>query len=232
MLYHTSGTSYGPIHRKMMVAATGPQAFGSSQSYIEKYFLRALFKVPTGETDADADEQFREEFVRHDRATRAKPAIQEANPNRALATEAHRRIAQAIDRAPHLDQLNKIRSGDKWGPLFKGDLDVIEAVAPDSTALLVERYEKKRRELETTHEALVQTDQDTLLAAGYDAAEKGTQRLNDWWITLKGTGHQAKLKGVMDKHLKPLAATADSGGGSSPTTPRTPQSDPSPETFP
>ena len=56
-LYHESGTGYGPVQRTIMVPATGPQAFGSGMSYVEKYFLRSLFKVPTGEQDADADPQ-------------------------------------------------------------------------------------------------------------------------------------------------------------------------------
>lgn len=53
-LYHESGIGWGPIHRSIMVAATGPQAYGAGQSYVEKYFLRGLFKVPTGDTDADS----------------------------------------------------------------------------------------------------------------------------------------------------------------------------------
>lgn len=56
-LFHESGTQYGPIHRTITVPATGPQAFGSAMSYAEKYFLRSLFKVPTGEEDADAEAQ-------------------------------------------------------------------------------------------------------------------------------------------------------------------------------
>ncbi len=56
-LYHESGASFGPIRRKMMVQASGPQAFGTGMSYVEKYFIRSLLKVPTGEQDADADPQ-------------------------------------------------------------------------------------------------------------------------------------------------------------------------------
>lgn len=56
-LFHETGEQYGPVHRTIMVPATGPQAFGSGMSYVEKYFLRSLFKVPTGEEDADAAEQ-------------------------------------------------------------------------------------------------------------------------------------------------------------------------------
>jgi hypothetical protein len=52
-VYHDSGVFYGPIKREMQVRADGPQAYGSAPSYLEKYFLRQLFKVPTGDADAD-----------------------------------------------------------------------------------------------------------------------------------------------------------------------------------
>ena len=56
-MYHESGAQFGPIPRTIIVPATGPQAFGSGQSYVEKYFLRALFKIPTGDADADSERQ-------------------------------------------------------------------------------------------------------------------------------------------------------------------------------
>lgn len=56
-IYHESGVCHGPLTRAVQVQASGPQAYGSAQSYVEKYFLRSLFKVPTGEADADADAQ-------------------------------------------------------------------------------------------------------------------------------------------------------------------------------
>jgi|HubBroStandDraft_1064217.scaffolds.fasta_scaffold21533_4 hypothetical protein len=56
-VFHETGVQYGPIHRMITVPATGPQAFGSGMSYVEKYFLRGLFKIPTGEEDADGEEQ-------------------------------------------------------------------------------------------------------------------------------------------------------------------------------
>lgn len=54
-LYHESGAEYGPIKRTIQVSASGPQSYGSAISFVEKYFLRSLFKIPTGEQDADAD---------------------------------------------------------------------------------------------------------------------------------------------------------------------------------
>lgn len=56
-LGHESGTMFGPLHRKIIVVASGAQAFGSAQSYLLKQFQRALYSVPTGEKDADADAQ-------------------------------------------------------------------------------------------------------------------------------------------------------------------------------
>lgn len=52
-IYHASGAEYGPILRTVQVAATGPQSYGSAMSFVEKYFLRGLLKIPTGEKDAD-----------------------------------------------------------------------------------------------------------------------------------------------------------------------------------
>jgi hypothetical protein len=50
-LHHVSGASFGPLHRAIQVSATGAQSFASAQSFVEKYFLRNLFKVPTGDID-------------------------------------------------------------------------------------------------------------------------------------------------------------------------------------
>ena len=54
-LCHESGSMWGPIKRDIRVEATGPQAYGAAASYAEKYFLRSLFKVPTGDKDIDAE---------------------------------------------------------------------------------------------------------------------------------------------------------------------------------
>lgn len=59
-LYHKSGKAFGPVVRTQGVLANGPQAYAAAQSYAEKYFLRQLFKIPTGEKEADADSQPKE----------------------------------------------------------------------------------------------------------------------------------------------------------------------------
>jgi hypothetical protein len=48
---HSSGESYGPLHRSVTVPAGGAQAYGSAQSYALKQFMRGLFQVPTGDKD-------------------------------------------------------------------------------------------------------------------------------------------------------------------------------------
>ena len=51
VLYHESGVYSEPIVRTIQVPATGAQSYAAAQSYVEKYFLRNLFKVPTGDVD-------------------------------------------------------------------------------------------------------------------------------------------------------------------------------------
>lgn len=48
-LYHESGVEYGPIRRTVQVPANGAQAYGGAASYAQKYFLRDIFQIPTGE---------------------------------------------------------------------------------------------------------------------------------------------------------------------------------------
>jgi hypothetical protein len=50
-LFHESGVVFGPVRRSIQVIASGPQAYASGVSFVEKYFLRSLFKIPTGEKD-------------------------------------------------------------------------------------------------------------------------------------------------------------------------------------
>ena len=56
-IYHESGNEYGPIRRTVQVSASGAQAYGSAASYAQKYFIRDLFQIPTGEQDADNDQK-------------------------------------------------------------------------------------------------------------------------------------------------------------------------------
>ena len=53
-IIHESGESAGPISRSIQLQATGPQAYGSAESYVLKQFMRGLFKIPTNETEEDS----------------------------------------------------------------------------------------------------------------------------------------------------------------------------------
>jgi hypothetical protein len=52
-LAHESGVMWGPLRRHLALPMTGPQTFGSAESYVQKRLLRGLFMVPTGDKDAD-----------------------------------------------------------------------------------------------------------------------------------------------------------------------------------
>lgn len=40
--------------RTLFIQVTGPQTFQAAQSYVEKAYLRSLFKIPTGDLDLDS----------------------------------------------------------------------------------------------------------------------------------------------------------------------------------
>ena len=83
---HTSGATYGPIYRTVMVPASGAQAFGSAESYISKQFARCLYRIPTGDKDdADANDKHPLPSGREQAKAPAKqPAKQPLNPASAL----------------------------------------------------------------------------------------------------------------------------------------------------
>lgn len=55
--YHSSGAGYGPINRQIQVQAKGPQNYGMTESYIEKYILRSMFMIGTGDPEVDSEPQ-------------------------------------------------------------------------------------------------------------------------------------------------------------------------------
>lgn len=56
ILSHETGETWECAQRRtiMVNAAMGSQAFGAGQSYAEKQYLRSLFKMSTGDADADS----------------------------------------------------------------------------------------------------------------------------------------------------------------------------------
>jgi len=132
-LHESGAMSVLPMSRSLAMPINGPQTYGAAQSYIEKQFLRQVFKVPTGEKDADETEQGQsapvgrpQERIQTNGATRAVaaplPPARPAHVNGATlpahpeesaeATFAKQRVRMLIDKydrriktAPHKDAL-------------------------------------------------------------------------------------------------------------------------------
>lgn len=69
--HHTSGDSLPTVRRHVEVIRSGPQAYGSAQSYTLKQYYRGLLNIPTGERD---DPDFGSQQV-HDQAGAPKPDV-------------------------------------------------------------------------------------------------------------------------------------------------------------
>lgn len=117
-LVSEEGDSYGPMHRQVTVKASGPQSYASAQSYAEKYFLRQIFKIPTGEADADAHEKVilpdakpKQVYVAPDVKPQVEPLDDEASAK--LRDEA----INALKEITHLDGFTTWKS--KYGADFK-----------------------------------------------------------------------------------------------------------------
>jgi hypothetical protein len=114
---HASGVSYGPLHRSVTVPASGAQAYGSSQSYALKQFIRGLFQVPTGDRD-DPDSQDKEPLPKQ---------LQPSNGNSKSSESAHRadawRALEEADTPKELLQVAiRIRDSDAFSEETKTDL--------------------------------------------------------------------------------------------------------------
>lgn len=150
---HASGALSHPVHRSLAQPISGPQSFGAAQSYIEKQFLRQVFKVPTGEKDADAEDnsggseqvrpppprkQIAKEVVEQHKI--AKPVIDKEQLRVRLKT-----MQQAIDEAGAV-ALNSIMESDDIRSLFN---DLRETLGePQGGAIvdnLLTRIEKRRK---------------------------------------------------------------------------------------
>lgn len=126
-LVHESGAGWGPVYRSVALPATGPQSFGSAESYMMKRFMRSLFMVPTGEKDAD--EEAATEMpstgrtgarTAHEapRAARSTPQRPQAAPApsaaKAEATKQYKELRDAIDNAVDLADLDGWDGSPAW----------------------------------------------------------------------------------------------------------------------
>lgn len=66
MLIHESGATWLNERdvRHVTVENTGPQSYGAAMAYALKQFMRALFLIPTGDQDADAQDQHSADLIR------------------------------------------------------------------------------------------------------------------------------------------------------------------------
>lgn len=115
-IYHKSGKAFGPVMRSQGVLANGPQAYAAAQSYAEKYFIRQLFKIPTGEKEADADSQKNEPIP----ASKKTAAKQDSKPEPDYSKERDLAI-EALKMSETLSDL------DKWGVVNKPEINRMPA---------------------------------------------------------------------------------------------------------
>lgn len=128
-IYHETGTAWGPFRRSMRVPASGAQAFGSSDSYVQKQFLRTLFKIPTG--DAEDADHYEQRGLPQTRSNGANKSSREQEFDRQSKEDGERFIAQikAIDNLKELmawDEKQERSGASKR--LAKEDFDAVGAV--------------------------------------------------------------------------------------------------------
>ena len=161
---HESGALSHPLHRSIALPISGPQAFGAAQSYIEKQFLRQVFKVPTGERDGDADGTATDGVAPESRnaartaqerpsgGTRgyqrpqAAPAPSEA---KAEATKRYKELRAEIDACmttPAPNGLDGFQGSPPWVACHKKieEAEGSEDRADELMGMLTERIEKRR----------------------------------------------------------------------------------------
>ncbi len=140
---HEGGALSPPLRRSCALPISGPQAYGAAQSYIEKQFLRQIFKVPTGDRDADGTAQDEDgaKGLSGGRtgqgsapAARTHPARQQAAPapseGRAEAVKRQREIAAMIDSSTSIPELDGIEPMPAWATLDR----IIHEVEPKDVA--------------------------------------------------------------------------------------------------
>ena len=102
-----TGHSYGPVKRTQQVRADISTAYGSCASYLEKYFLRQLFKIPTGEKGEDLEAQKDEKLpTRIKLEPKEKPANYDAETSTAKRAELMAGLAKLTSIAELIDWNN------------------------------------------------------------------------------------------------------------------------------
>jgi ERF superfamily protein len=146
---HETGATSPPLGRSCALPISGPQAFGAAQSYIEKQFLRQIFKIPTGERDADGTASSEDAPAgtsggrtapQASAPARSYPARQQAAPapseKRAEADKRWREIRDEINASMTFADLDQIPSMLAWAACESAYIAAaIEEGADQSAAL-------------------------------------------------------------------------------------------------
>lgn len=151
---HEDGSISAPMRRSLAMPINGPQTYGAAQSYIEKQFLRQVFKIPTGEHDADetaqGDDVPARSASRGNGATRAYNRQQAAPAPSDAAAEVSKRwkeLAHDIDLEEDKDRLDLV----KWAAFQTLDRMSAELGPPEVHAermgMLQTRAAKRRERL-------------------------------------------------------------------------------------
>lgn len=126
-VYHVSGQSLPTVSRTVEVLRNGAQAYGSSQSYALKQFLRSLFLIPTGDKD-DADLAPTDEGTITHTSGRATPGPRQAKSEPAPETATQEAIGHAKTYIAEAETVDDVTARWKALPKHVRDhADVIDA---------------------------------------------------------------------------------------------------------
>jgi hypothetical protein len=152
---HESGAVSAPMRRSLAMPINGPQTYGAAQSYIEKQFLRQVFKIPTGDKDADETAQGDDAPARG----RAVPRRQEAAPAPSeAAAEARQQVRELMDAIDATEDPAALSAFAGWPQLTAVEQALKAAAIPDgdrreTMSMLAGRARKRREQLPGNLEA-------------------------------------------------------------------------------
>ena len=133
-LVSEEGDMFGPIKTNVSVKAQGPQAYASAKSYCEKYFLRQIFKVPTGEKiDADMHDK--------DILPNTEPQIKKMSPEASAAKR--KELIDGLTSCQNYAELKEWEATNNNG--IKRKLSPQDAAAIDEQHDLVKKHLTERK---------------------------------------------------------------------------------------
>lgn len=150
-LMHSSGEWIEGQTPVLVKDDDGPQAFGSAMTYARRYGLTALLGVASEEDDDANGAEGNQAEGRNRGTTRAAapaPAPKEKSEV-SEAREMYKKLAAAIDTAPHLTALNSAMQTagqipDSAVPKPGSDLDKLRKVNAEGWHMIVDRANKRR----------------------------------------------------------------------------------------